>query len=141
MTKRTKMKMSAFFHRLIYVVLGVEAVIIMVYMMMGMSSCSSDNDGDIPAVIHMENRSFEGSVNYVDDYLDTEVNIPSPSAATRIISCAMKLHPRARKQSCRIIVSSKALVPIPSERITKSTSSQLRLPHQRTDLFLRATYV
>lgn len=73
MTKRTKMKMTAFFHRLIYLVLGVEAVIIMVYMMMGLTSCSEDNDVDTPTADLLETRSFEGTAHYVDDYLDTKV--------------------------------------------------------------------
>lgn len=133
--------MIAFFHRLIYVVLGVEAVIIMVYMMMGMTSCSEDNDADNLAAIYMESRSFEGTAHYVDDYLDTKVTYTISFISNKYYILRYELLPRARKQSCRITVSSKASVPIPSERITKSTSSQLRLPHQRTALFLRATYV
>lgn len=53
MTKRTKMKMTAFFHRLIYVVLGVEAVIIMVYLMMGLTSCNN-KQAEQPAFFKME---------------------------------------------------------------------------------------
>lgn len=45
--------MTAFFHRLIYVVLGVEAVIIMVYMMMGLTSCNN-KQAEQPAFFKME---------------------------------------------------------------------------------------
>ena len=73
MTNKTRMKMSEFLHRLIYLVLGVEAVIIMVYMMVGMTSCSEDNDVDTPAAALLSNRSFEGTVQYDDDYLTSKV--------------------------------------------------------------------
>ena len=65
MTQKARIKMTAFFHRLIYIVLGFEAVIIMVYMMMGLTSCSNDHEEDIdtPTAELMVNRTFEGTAH------------------------------------------------------------------------------
>lgn len=53
MTIRTRMKMTAFSHRIIYLLLGAEAIIIMIYLMMGLTSCNN-KQAEQPAFFKME---------------------------------------------------------------------------------------